>query len=107
MSTVPLKFPRLVSLFFLLSFGIVGMSLGINALAKSNDQKNFLRKNAPQGATVNIDISDVVSSGTVVTVACGLLALVSLIIFIPLLLLPKGAPTRALSTRRSLDGSEL
>ncbi|KAJ3487359.1 hypothetical protein NLI96_g3597 [Meripilus lineatus] len=99
MSTVPLKFPRLISLFLLISFGIVGMSLGINALAKSNDQKDFLKTHAPQGATVNIDTSDVMSVGTIVTVVCGLLALVSVIIFVPLLLLPQGASTRALSTR--------
>lgn len=99
MSTVPLKFPRLVSLFFLACFGVVGMCVGINALAKSNQQKDFLRKNAPSGATVNIDTSDVVASGTVITVACGLLALTSFLIFVPLLLLPKGASTRALSTR--------
>lgn len=75
------------------------MSLGINALAKSNDQKDFLKTHAPQGATVNIDTSDVMSVGTIVTVVCGLLALVSVIIFVPLLLLPQGASTRALSTR--------
>ena len=99
MTTVPLKFPILVSLFFLISFGIIGMSLGINALAKSKQQKGSLQDNIPRGATVNIDTSDVFASGTVVTVVCGLLALTSFIIFVPLLLLPKGASTRAISTR--------
>ncbi|KAI0929478.1 hypothetical protein AcV7_005322 [Taiwanofungus camphoratus] len=68
---------RAVSLFLSFAFGVVGMSLGINALAKSHHQKHEIRNAAPQGAVVSINTHDVLASGVVVTVVCGLIALTS------------------------------
>ncbi|EED82259.1 predicted protein [Postia placenta Mad-698-R] len=69
---------RLVSLVLSFAFGIVGMATGINALAKSNSSKSAVRRAASGlGATVNIDTHDVLSSGVVITVVCGLIALTS------------------------------
>ncbi|CCM01785.1 uncharacterized protein FIBRA_03852 [Fibroporia radiculosa] len=70
---------RLVSLALSFVFGIVALSVDINALAKSNSQKSTLRKDVPSGVTVNIDTQDVFSSGVVVTVVCGLIGLTSLL----------------------------
>ncbi|KAI0079795.1 hypothetical protein K474DRAFT_1658593 [Panus rudis PR-1116 ss-1] len=98
---VPLKLARLVSLALSFVFGIVGMSLGIDALAKSNDSKDLVRQNAPPGVTVNIDTDDAFSSGTVVTVVCGLIALTS-IVFLPLVALSKPVSTRTLPIQTGL-----
>ncbi|EMD36575.1 hypothetical protein CERSUDRAFT_84750 [Gelatoporia subvermispora B] len=66
---------RLSSLALTFVFGVVGMALGINALVKSNNSKNTVKKSLPAGATADIDTSDVFSSGVVETVVCGLIAL--------------------------------
>ncbi|CAL1710976.1 unnamed protein product [Somion occarium] len=100
---VPLKFARLASLFLTFSFGIVGLALGINALVKSNDLKDFVKQNAPLGAQVDIDTSDVFSVGTVVVVVSGLLALTS-IIFLPLLAISSPIATRSLPIQTSVFG---
>lgn len=74
-----LRIARFTSLILATCFGIIGMSVGINALVKSNDQKHMLESNAPMGATVTIDTHDVFDSGVVETVVCGLIALTSFI----------------------------
>lgn len=84
-SAHPLRVPRLLSLVLLFAFGIAGMGVGINALVKFNDQKRQLKSAAPAGATVNIDTNDVLDSGYVITVVCGLLALFSVIFALPAL----------------------
>jgi len=62
------------------------MGAGINALHKSDDLKDFVHSNAPPGVRVDINDNDVFSSGTVVTIFSGLLALTSLITLVLLLL---------------------
>ncbi|KAL5521065.1 hypothetical protein ACEPAG_8987 [Sanghuangporus baumii] len=69
-------------LFLSFAFGIIGMSVGINALVKSNDLKDFVRQNAPPGVTVDIDTSQAFDSAVVLAVGCGLLALTSLLTFL-------------------------
>ncbi|OCH88063.1 hypothetical protein OBBRIDRAFT_795600 [Obba rivulosa] len=70
---------RLSSLALSFVFGVVGMALGINALVKSNQSKNTVKKSLPAGASADIDTSDVFASGVVETVVCGLIALTSLV----------------------------
>lgn len=78
-----LRIARLASLVLSTAFGIIGMGVGINALVKYKEQKRELEGAVPAGATVNIDTSDVLNSGYVVTVVSGLIALASFIFLIP------------------------
>ncbi|GBE84228.1 predicted protein [Sparassis crispa] len=75
--SAPLKVARLVSLALATAFGIIGMSVGISAVVKSNRQKTKVRHSVPAGTSVSIDTNDVLHSGIVNTVVCGLLAVVS------------------------------
>ncbi|KAI0087164.1 hypothetical protein BDY19DRAFT_893624 [Irpex rosettiformis] len=78
-----LRVPLLGSLLLLFAFGVIGMSVGINALVKFHDEERNLKKAAPSGASVTIDASDVLDSGYNVTVMCGILALVSVLASVP------------------------
>ena len=80
-SVTPYRFARLSSLILSFSFGIVGLGLCINSLVKSGDDKDRLRRSAPNGATIDIDTNDAFDSGVVVAVASGLVALASLLSF--------------------------
>lgn len=80
-----LRLPLLGSLLLLVAFGIIGMSVGINALAKFHDEERDLKKAAPSAAVVHINASDVLNSGYNVTVMCGILGLVSALALIPTL----------------------
>ena len=80
-ATTPYRVPRLVSLFLSFSFGVIGFAIGLNALVKSNSDKDNLRKSVPAGATVDINDNDVYKSGVVVTAMSGLIALASLFAF--------------------------
>ncbi|GBE84029.1 hypothetical protein SCP_0600060 [Sparassis crispa] len=75
--SAPLQVARLVSLALATAFGIIGMSVGVDALVQSDRQKNTVRQSAPAGVSVSIDTSDVFASGVVNTVVCALLAVVS------------------------------
>jgi len=85
-SSAPYRLARLSSLFLSFAFGVVGFGIGLNALVKSNDDKNRLRHSVPPGTNVNINTSDVFASGVVVTVASGLIALFSFFSFPSVLL---------------------
>ena len=78
--------PRILALFMSFAFGVIGMSVGINALVKFEDQKHQLQKLVSSGTTLNIDISDIQSVGIVITIVCGLIALASLLFIVPVLL---------------------
>ncbi|KAH9896779.1 hypothetical protein C8Q73DRAFT_687002 [Cubamyces lactineus] len=78
-ASTPYKVPRLAALALTFVFGVVGFALGINALVKSNNQKDLVKQQAaPLGATVSIDTDDVFDVGCVVTAVCAALAVVSL-----------------------------
>ena len=85
------------------AFGVIGMSVGINALAKYNDQKHDLQNAAPAGATVHIDASDIVSVGYVLTVVCGLIAL-SALFFLPSTLRASPLASRMLGVQTAVFG---
>lgn len=88
MARTTLALTRIASLLLSFAFGVIGMGVGINALVKFNHQKRQLKGAAPAGATVNIDASDVLDSGYVLTVVCGLIALSSAIFLFPIFLAP-------------------
>ena len=87
-SAHPLRPPRLLSLVLLFAFGIAGMGVGINALVKFNDEQRRFKSAAPGGATVHTDANDVLDSGYVITVVCGLIALASFLFLTPIFLFP-------------------
>lgn len=88
---------RSVALFMSFAFGVIGMSVGINALVKSNNLKAFVRAAAPPGVSVDINTHDIISSGAVLTVGCGLLALTSLLTFLLTFLRPRARKTHRFS----------
>ncbi|KAI0674228.1 hypothetical protein C8Q78DRAFT_1067327 [Trametes maxima] len=94
-ATTPYRPARLATLFLTFAFSVIGFATGINALVKSNDQKDLVKKQAPAGTTVNIDTNDVFQVGCVVTAVCAVLAVVSAGSFV-LLLLSHSASTRTL-----------
>ncbi|KAF9223103.1 hypothetical protein BS17DRAFT_153745 [Gyrodon lividus] len=77
----PLRAGRLGALFFSFVFSVIGGSVGLNALVKSNQERSFIRDAAPVGASVNINVHDVFSTGAVITTVCALLALLSGVFF--------------------------
>lgn len=68
---------RLAALALSCAWGIIAMSTGINALAKSDAQKRALKHDVPAAVAVRIDTDDVLDAGIVVTVVCALVALIS------------------------------
>ncbi|CDO77561.1 hypothetical protein BN946_scf184912.g60 [Trametes cinnabarina] len=94
-ANVPYRLARTAALSLAFIFSVIGLAMGINALVKSNDQKDLVKKAAaPLGATVNIDTDDVFDVGCVVTAVCALIAATSLLSLV-LLLFTRSA--RALS----------
>ncbi|KAF9233777.1 hypothetical protein BU15DRAFT_53449 [Melanogaster broomeanus] len=82
----PLRATRLGTLFFCFAFSVIGGSVGLNALIKSNQERSLARNSlaalgGTTDATINIDINDVFSSGAVITAVCALLALLSGVFF--------------------------
>jgi len=61
------------------AWGVITAAIGINALIKSNHDKDRVRHAVPPSATVNIDIKDVFDSGVVLSVVAALIALTSLL----------------------------
>ena len=88
MPSAALRTARLASLFLSFAFGVVGMAVGINALVKFNQEKKELLGAVPAGATVDVDTHDVLNSGYVLTVVCGLIALASFLFLLPVFVLP-------------------
>ena len=83
-STAPLRTHRLLALFMSFAFGVIGTGVGINALVKFEDQKHALERMVPPGATISIDTNDILASGIVLTIVCGLIALSSLLFLLPM-----------------------
>ncbi|KLO18275.1 hypothetical protein SCHPADRAFT_127484 [Schizopora paradoxa] len=68
-----------ILLFLAFAWAVIGGSVGINALVKSRNTKNFVKDHSPQGVDVNINTNDIFRSGVVLTVACGVLAITALV----------------------------
>ncbi|TBU58334.1 hypothetical protein BD310DRAFT_927487 [Dichomitus squalens] len=91
----PLSLARVVSLFLAFVFGVVGLALNAEAFVRSTNQKSEIKRVAPQGTSIHLDNSDVVSAGGAVLAFSTVIALVSLASLVLHLL----SPTRSLSTR--------
>ena len=97
---------RLAALALSCAWGIISLSTGINALAKSDSQKRALKHAVPAVVSVRIDTDDVLDSGIVVTVVCGLIALVSFLsllhaLFFRFRIAKRGDASRPLHTRHA------
>ncbi|KAK7453306.1 hypothetical protein VKT23_011981 [Stygiomarasmius scandens] len=101
----PLKLPRLVTLFFSFAWGVIAGGVAINAKVKSEQQKDDLERLIPPGATLDLDTSDVNSSGIVITVVSLIIAVLSLIYFILVLLSGHTRADSGSSSRRFHVGS--
>ncbi|KAF5345492.1 hypothetical protein D9757_013509 [Collybiopsis confluens] len=84
-ASVPLKFPRLASLFMAFAWAVIAGSVGLNALIKSNQQQSAVRKILPAGATLDVNDDDVFHSGIVITTVSALIAVLSSIYILILL----------------------
>ncbi|OJT13462.1 hypothetical protein TRAPUB_9992 [Trametes pubescens] len=98
-ATAPYKAARLAALFLTFAFSVIGFSTGINALVKSNDQKDLVKQQAPLGAVVTIDTGDVFKAGCVVTAVCAALAALSLLSLVVLFFTRSAKSGTSLSTR--------
>ncbi|KAJ6516923.1 hypothetical protein C8R47DRAFT_1000910 [Mycena vitilis] len=76
-SAVPLKFPRLLTLFLAWAWSIIAFAIGINAFVKSNKDKNRIKDQVPPPTDISINTSDVFAAGVVVTVISGLIFLLT------------------------------
>lgn len=54
---VPLKALRLASLAMAFAWGVIGAGVGLNALIKSNQQQDALRKLVPSPTIVHVDVN--------------------------------------------------
>ncbi|KAH7925226.1 hypothetical protein BV22DRAFT_1034222 [Leucogyrophana mollusca] len=99
--SAPLRIARLTSLFLAFVFSVVGLAVGLNALIKSNQEKSNILKLAqtylPPGSSVslNVDDHDVFSAGGVITAACALATVLSLV-YMVLTFLPFGGKASTL-----------
>ncbi|KAG2136969.1 uncharacterized protein EDB93DRAFT_1091442 [Suillus bovinus] len=73
------KILLLVSLFLTFAFSVVGWSVVINALVKSNQESSYVKSEAPVGTIVDINYHDIYSVCSVIAAACALLTALSLI----------------------------
>ncbi|KAG0697572.1 hypothetical protein DFH29DRAFT_811569 [Suillus ampliporus] len=63
----------LASLSLTFAFSVVGWSVLINALVKSNQESSYVKSVAPTGTIVDINYHDIYSVGFVMTAACAVL----------------------------------
>ncbi|KAG2117035.1 uncharacterized protein F5147DRAFT_768424 [Suillus discolor] len=73
------KILLLVSLFLTFAFSVVGFSVVINALVKSDQESSYIRSVAPDGAIVDINYHDIYSVCAVMAAVCALLTILSLV----------------------------
>ncbi|KAJ7916809.1 hypothetical protein B0H13DRAFT_1997115 [Mycena leptocephala] len=78
---IPLKFPRLITLFLAWAWSLISLAICINALVKSKKDKNSITDEIRPPTTVSIDTNDVSQAGAVVaTVSTLILVLCTLYI---------------------------
>ncbi|KAJ7677853.1 hypothetical protein DFH06DRAFT_561709 [Mycena polygramma] len=98
-SAVPLKFPRLLTLFLAWAWSLISLAIGINAFVKSNRDKNRIKAQVPPPTDISINTSDVFAAGVVVTVISALILLLTTL-YLAFLLLDhrRGRTTQPSST---------
>ncbi|KAJ7444591.1 hypothetical protein B0H11DRAFT_1880580 [Mycena galericulata] len=99
-SVIPLKFPRLTTLFLAWAWAIISFGVEINAFVKSNRDKNNIKNSVPSPTVITLNTNDVFHAGIVVTVVSALIALLCTL-YLALLLVDSsrrsGISTRTLS----------
>ncbi|KAG2135257.1 hypothetical protein DEU56DRAFT_807468 [Suillus clintonianus] len=73
------KILLLGSLFLTFAFSVVGWSVVINALVKSNQESSYVKSVVPDGTIVDINYHDIYSVCSVIAAACALLTTLSLV----------------------------
>ncbi|KAJ7677852.1 hypothetical protein DFH06DRAFT_1167286 [Mycena polygramma] len=98
-SAIPLKFPRLLTLFLAWAWSLISLAIGINAFVKSNRDKNRIKAQVPPPTDISINTNDVFAAGVVVTVISALI-LVLTTLYLAFLLLDhrRGRTTSPSST---------
>ncbi|CCA72290.1 hypothetical protein PIIN_06224 [Serendipita indica DSM 11827] len=96
-ATLPLKNARLVSLALAWCFGVIGGSVGINSIVKRNQQVADLKRLVAP-IRLWVDTFDLINSGIVLAVGCGVLSVVCSI-WIGLILLD--------SRKRTTEGTHI
>ncbi|KIK63336.1 hypothetical protein GYMLUDRAFT_241834 [Collybiopsis luxurians FD-317 M1] len=84
-ASIPLRMPRLISLFMAFAWAVIAGSAGLNALVKSNQQQSSVRKILPPGTTLDVEDNDVFHTGVVITTVSALIALLTFIYMVILL----------------------
>ncbi|EGN94480.1 hypothetical protein SERLA73DRAFT_188405 [Serpula lacrymans var. lacrymans S7.3] len=80
-----LRTARLASLFVAFAFGVIGGSVGLNALIKSNQENSYIQKTIStlraQLGDVNVylNTNDVFHTGVVITTVCALIAVLTFV----------------------------
>ncbi|RDB16463.1 hypothetical protein Hypma_002817 [Hypsizygus marmoreus] len=94
---VPMKSAIFAALAMAWAWGVIGGSVGLNALIKANQTQSRLKSRVPPPAVVTITVDDVFHSGVVLTTVAALIAVLCTI-FTLLLVLPstKGLAKRSL-----------
>jgi len=87
----PLRTQRLVALALAAAWSIIGGSIGLNALIKSNQTQTRFRKEAPPGVTLKFHINDTYQPGIIITTICASLAILTVIFLVVTLVWPKRA----------------
>ncbi|KAF7369240.1 hypothetical protein MVEN_00251700 [Mycena venus] len=96
-SVIPLKFPRLITLFLAWTWSLISLAIGINAFVKSNRDKNRIKDEIPAPTEVTINTNDIFQSGAVVTTISALI-LVLTTVYIGLMVVDANARS-GISTR--------
>ncbi|KAH9963694.1 hypothetical protein BGW80DRAFT_822084 [Lactifluus volemus] len=94
----PLKKQRLIALAVSLVSCIIGGSIGLNALIKSNQAQIDIQAKVPSGVTVHLDNGDIYTTGIIVSAACAIIALLAAISILVTVVWPESA-TRFLKTQ--------
>ncbi|KAK7052087.1 hypothetical protein R3P38DRAFT_3172420 [Favolaschia claudopus] len=74
---IPLKFSRLISLFFAFVWSVVALAIGINTVVTANKDKKRIEAQVPSFAKVSLNATDVSVAGAVATIASVFVAFLS------------------------------
>ncbi|KAL0958995.1 hypothetical protein HGRIS_014309 [Hohenbuehelia grisea] len=86
-STTPLKTARLASLSVTWALAVAACGTGLNALVKFSDEEDLIKSRVPRGTVVDINVSDVHTTGIIACTICLLTAIITSI-YVLFLVLP-------------------
>ncbi|KAF7377438.1 hypothetical protein MSAN_00165500 [Mycena sanguinolenta] len=96
-SVLPLKFPRLITLFLAWAWSLISFSIGVNAFVKSKQDKNQIVDKIPFPTNISINTNDITQAGAVVT-TISVLILILTTLYIALMVIDANARS-GISTR--------